>query len=201
VLPEAPRNRARALGAQLRRADPSHSVAEPGLDQAWYLSTQFQAMLAGTRRPSSWQLWLDQMQAVALYRNGGVAGAPDDELYRDAARFAERFGAPQGVRDVIAFRRGIAVWDFRMAADAADRLIPLALREHRWIAPDELRDGAVMAHLHLHQVAAARAALDALAPFSGRPPDHLVSLLLDAYVRFAEWRQAKLGGALARVGP
>ena len=39
-------------------------------------------------------------------------------------------------------------WNFERAAAAGDRLMPLVLKQHRWITPDELRDGTVMANLH-----------------------------------------------------
>ena len=62
----------------------------------------------------------------------------------------------------------------------------MALKEHRWISADELRDGLVFARLHLRDATGARYALDTLAQFSARPPGDLRSMLLGAYVRTLE---------------
>jgi hypothetical protein len=98
----------------------------------------------------------------------------------------EQHDAPQAARDVVAFRRGLATWDFASAAAAALRLMPIAIREHRWVSPDELRDGLVIAEIHLRDVTMARQALDSLRRFSVRPAQDLRSQLLDAYVQTME---------------
>ena len=85
----------------------------------------------------------------------------------------DRHRAPAPARDVVAFRHGIASWNFAEADAAGERLMPVVLKEHRWISADELRDGLVFARLHLRDAAGARQALDTLAKFSttagGRP--------------------------------
>ena len=63
------------------------------------------------------------------------------------------------------------------------------MREHRWILPDELRDGTVMAKLHLGDAAGARRDFETLARFSGRKPGDLRSRLLNAYIRTIEGRR------------
>jgi hypothetical protein len=103
----------------------------------------------------------------------------------------ERHRAPQPARDAVAFREGVASWDFAQAAQAAERLMPLELAGQRWLEPDELRDGMVMAQLHLGDAKGARRSLDALARFSTRKPGDLRSLLLQSYVRAAETRAAR----------
>jgi hypothetical protein len=82
----------------------------------------------------------------------------------------------------------MASWNFPKAIVAADRLMPLAMNQRRWIGADELRDGMVMAHLNLGNTAAARKSLNALAQFSTRAPSDLRTLLLEAYVDAAESR-------------
>jgi hypothetical protein len=94
------------------------------------------------------------------------------------------------VRDVVAFRHAVASWNFPAAASAADRIMPVVLRERRWIPADELRDGTVMAKLHLGNVAGARMALDTLSKHSTRNPGDLRSRMLEAYVASAEGQAA-----------
>jgi hypothetical protein len=110
----------------------------------------------------------------------------DEQGYGEALRFLDRYQAPTVAHDLLVFRHGIHAWDFAQAAAAADRLIPVLIQQRRWITADELRDGAVMAHLHTGNVAGARAALDVLAGGSTRRPGDLRSELLVAYVRAAE---------------
>ena len=138
------------------------SDADPLLQQAAYATGRWHARLEQGHPPSSWQVWLNQMIEVAQFRSGGQAGIPDDDFYHAARRYAERADAPETVRQVIAFRHALAGWNFRQASDAADRILPVVLREQRWIPADELRDGTVMAKLHVGDVAGARRALDTL---------------------------------------
>jgi hypothetical protein len=191
AIPENPRVRARAVGALLRSPlanQASDTLGSPVAGQAIY---QWQSWRAGAERaPSNWELWIDEAEQVDQLRNGGTAGVEDSVLYRDLERTMDRYRAPGPARDVVAFRRALAGWDFAGAAAAADRLAPVALRERRWITADELRDGIVFAKLHLGDVAGARQALTALAPYSIRKPGDLRSRLLEAYVRTLERRRA-----------
>jgi hypothetical protein len=102
----------------------------------------------------------------------------------------DRHGAPGPARDVVAFRNGMSSWNFAKAIAAADRLMPYAMNQRRWIGADELRDGVVMANLNLGNTSAARRNLESLAKFSTRTPDDLRTLLLQAYVETAESRIA-----------
>ena len=192
-LPENPRVLARATGALLR----SRNGAQPGdtgmarpSTQALSQWRQWQVMARADHAPTNWELWLQQAQNVDRLRNGGTAGIADQELYGELSRFMDRHNAPGPVRDVVAFRRAVATWSFGEAAALADRLIPLA-RANRWITGDELRDGLVVARLHLRDIKGARQALNGLAGLSRRPASDLRSQLLAAYVHAAE-RQASV---------
>jgi spermidine synthase len=204
ALPENPRVRARALGVLVR--SPAAQVQMDSLlgalaHQAIYQSNMWQATLEADQAPSSWELWLEQANAVDRLRSGGTAGTADEPLYAALGRFMTRHKAPAPARDVVAFRHGIASWNFAEANAAAERLMPVVLKEHRWISPDELRDGLVMARLHLHDASGARQALAALEQYSTRPAGDLRSLLLMAYVRTAEGMQTEVAqplGATAR---
>jgi hypothetical protein len=146
----------------------------------------WEAGLATGRTPSNWELWVEQANSIDQLRNGGTAGSADEAFYDTLTRFMEQHKAPEPARDVVAFRRGLAAWDFATADAAAARLMPLAIREHRWITADELRDGLVIAKIHLRDVSGARQVLDGLRQFSVRPAEDLRSQLLEAYVRTME---------------
>lgn len=204
ALPENPRVRALALGALVR--SPAAQAASDSLlgalaHQAIYQSTMWQAMLAADQTPSNWELWLEQANAVDRLRSGGTAGTVDEPFYAALTKFMARHRAPEPARDVVAFRHGMASWNFSEANAAAGRLMPVVLKEHRWIAPDELRDGVVIARLQLRDAPGARQALDGLEKFSSRPAGDLRSMLLGAYVRMAEGTQVTVAqplGATAR---
>jgi spermidine synthase len=190
ALPESPRVRARALAARLHMPGGPNPGAEPDAQHAAYVTGQWQAWLDEGRAPSSWQIWLNQMDQVAKLRNGGRAGTPDTAFYEAARRYADRMQAPETVREIVAFRHALAAWNFRVASAAGSRIMPVALAEHRWIPADELRDGMVMAKLHTGDVAGARQALDSLGRYSTRPAGDLRTRLLQAYVTKAEERRA-----------
>ncbi len=188
ALPENPRVVARATGALLRSRtgiQVNDTAITHVSTQAVFQWRQWQVMAASDQPPSDWELWLQQAHAMDRMRNGGTAGTIDQEFHRYLSRYMERHNAPTAVRDAIAFRRGIASWNFVEAAAAAERLIPLSTKG-RVIPADELRDGLVIAKLHLRDTAGARQALDSLARFSRRAPTDLRSQLLTAYVKAAE---------------
>jgi spermidine synthase len=191
-LPENPRVVARATGAVLR----SRNGIQPNDTAITYSSTnavfqwrQWQVMAASNQPPSDWDLWLRQAYAVDRMRNGGTAGTADPEFQNGLVRFMEQHKAPEPTRDVVAFRNGVASWNFEEAAAAGKRLMPYA-QQGRWIPADELRDGLVIARLHLRDVQGARQALDSLFPLSRRPVTDLRSQLLAAYVQSAEQLQS-----------
>ena len=193
ALPETPRIHASALSARLRQWEGRSrdtTTADPELQNAAFTSEQWDAWLEEGKAPSSWQLWLDQMLWVSRFRNGGQAGVANEEFFRSAMRYAERFQAPQTVRDVVAFRHAVAAWNFPTASGAADRIIPAVLKGARLIPGDELRDAAVLAKLHLGDAKGARVALDTLRKFTLRSPDDLRSRMLEAYVETAEGQAA-----------
>ena len=173
ALPETPRVRVRALEALLRRAMPADSALDPRSREAAFALRQWEAALGSAQAPNDWELWVQEMSAVDGYRVGSSAGVEDDPLYPRVMAFLDHHQAPASAREVIAFRHAVKTWDFARAAAAADTLLPLALKQHRWIRPDELRDGAVMANLHIGRVDVARRVLDTLAPYSGRRPGDL----------------------------
>jgi spermidine synthase len=193
ALPETPRIHASALSARLRQWEGRSrdtTTADAELQNAAFTTEQWDAWMEEGKAPSSWQLWLDQMLWVSRFRNGGQAGVANEGFFRSAMRYAERFQAPQTVRDIVAFRHAVATWNFSTASGAADRIIPAVLKGARLIPGDELRDAAVLAKLHLGDAKGARVALDTLRKFTLRSPDDLRSRMLEAYVEAAEGQAA-----------
>jgi hypothetical protein len=161
-------------------------AADDRMREASYALQQWRTSLASNRAPSDWELWSQGKAIVDRYHDAATAGVADEDRYGEAVRFLERHQAPPVMRDLLDFRHGIRAWNFAQAAGAADRLMPVVMEQRRWITADELRDGAVMAHLHTGNVAAARDVFDTLRRFSTRRPDDLRSELLGAYLRAAE---------------
>jgi spermidine synthase len=191
-LPENPRVVSRATGALLRSKrgiQPNDTAITHISTQAIFQWRQWQVMARSNLPPTDWELWVQQAYAMDRMRNGGTAGTADPEFHTDLVRFMERHNAPAPARDVVAFRNGLAAWKFADAAAAAERLVPHT-QKGRWISADELRDGLVIARLHLRDVRGARQALDSLFPLSRRPVTDLRSQLLAAYVQTAERLQS-----------
>jgi spermidine synthase len=186
-LPENPRVRARALGALLRsNTSVLRDDSPPIIQQDLFEWRAWQSMESADAPPINWDVWLGQANRAHQLRNTGTAGNADQQFYTRLDRFMERYKAPQPVRDVVQFRRGVASWDFAAAAAAGQRLLPLVESSKPWIPADELRDGLVIARLHLRDVSGARNAMEYLFRFSRRPVTDLRSQLLASFVESAE---------------
>jgi spermidine synthase len=193
TFPQNPRLAAQATSSYLRAPTASaagDTLFGPTLRRAEYDWRTWQLAIAADRAPVSWERWVAQQGDVEKLRNGGTAGSADEELHAATVGFLERYHAPSTARDIVAFRHGLAAWDFAEASKAADRLMPIVRRERGWIGGDEFRDGAVMAKLQVGDAAGARQMLASLAELSSRPPGDLRSLLLEAYVATAESQKA-----------
>jgi spermidine synthase len=192
-LPENPRGLARTTGALLRQGGQAEALGDPFVpivQQAQFEWQTWQSLTASPHPPSDWRMWLNEAKRIDYFRNSGLAGSTDEPFYQSMYRILDRHRAPSVVRDVVRFRHAIAGWNFAEAAAAGERLMPVAGERLIWIPGDELRDGLVMARLHLRDVPGARKALDSLARYSGRPATDLRSQLLAAYVNEAERLQA-----------
>jgi hypothetical protein len=191
-LPENPRVRARAVGALLRSGAriTLPDDAPPATQQDLFEWRAWQSMAVTAEPPVNWDIWLQQANRADFLRNAGTAGFTDQQFYAGLDRFMDRYRAPESVRDVVKFRRGLASWNFAEAAAAGQRLLAFAGSDRPWIPADELRDGLVMARLHLRDPRGARQVLEGLFRFSRRPATDLRSQLLTAYVQTAERRQS-----------
>jgi spermidine synthase len=191
-LPENPRVRARATGALLRSGARISlpDTASSAIQQDVFEWRAWQSMALAGDPPVNWGIWLGQASRANSLRNSGTAGFVDQQFYDGLDRFMDRYRAPEAVRDVVRFRRALASWNFADAAAAGKRLLPLAASNRGWMPADELRDGLVLARLHLRDPRGARQALDSLFSLSRRPATDLRSQLLTAYVQAAERLQS-----------
>jgi hypothetical protein len=99
-------------------------------------------------------------------------------------------GAPPEAQDALHFRHGVATWRFDEVVDAASRLITLAEQHTHWIDPDELRAGAVIAHVLRGDPAHAREVLRRLESVSTIGSEDLRARLLYAIVDRAEGQRS-----------
>jgi hypothetical protein len=185
--PDIPRIAELALGAALRTPGRRDSLGEDErLSVARYRQHSWRAELAASEGPADWRVWLQRMADVERDRYGGTRGYIDEAFYAEIARYLDRWHAPEAVRAVVEFRRGTLGWDFARAVRAAEPLLTAAAQRQHWLSPDELRDGAVTAHLALRDPVRAARIFESLSSSSRRPDGDFRTALLSAYVQAAE---------------
>ncbi len=85
-------------------------------------------------------------------------------------------------REAIAFRYGIAAWDFEKASRATDALMQSVVDNEGWIFPDEVLFGGVVAKLRLRDFEGAMSVWEQLRPLV-RPDGFDLRLeLLESYL-------------------
>ena len=188
--PDIPRIYDLALGAALRAPAAAGRRDSLGEDErvgvARYRQHSWRAELGAPEGPADWRVWLQRMADVERDRFGGTSGYVDEAFYAEINRYLDRWKAPEAVRAAVEFRRGTLGWDFARAARAAEPLLASALQRRHWLPPDELRDGAVTAHLALGDPNGAARIFESLAPSSRRPDGDFRTALLAAYIQAAE---------------
>lgn len=181
-----PRVSSLALGAALRGPpSPLSRDSFPG-DDRWAVALladrAWRALLDGGEAPGNWPVWLRQMAEIETIRYGGTSGYADPAFYATIERYLERAAAPPEVHSAVEFRRALSGWDFAGAIEAAKPLITAAREGRQWISPDELRDGATVAHLAAGDVPGARMVFARLTPYSRRSLTDFRTALLMAYL-------------------
>ena len=116
----------------------------------------------------------------------GTIGWVDTTFYREVNDFLDRTGAPETARAAVDLKHALSLLDWERVAAAADLLVLRVAIGERWIDPETLADAAVIAYVRTGQPTAARTALVALRPRTGRTRDNLRDRLLDALVTEAE---------------
>ena len=119
--------------------------------------------------------------AVEADRHGGAAGWVDTMFYSDVDEYLASTDAPLEVRTSVDLVHAVRGLDFGAAAAAADGLGLTGART-QLLPASLLLDGAIVAYLAVGRRDAARAAFEALAPMTGRGPEHARNLLLRALV-------------------
>ncbi len=142
-------------------------------------------LLHSNTPPIDWHVWAAAVRDADEVRSGGAAGIADTALFVDARRYMNAQDAPAEARATIDFLHGMAVWDFAEASRAADVLIPPGKLGDLWLPADELREGAVLAKLALHDGQGAKQAMFDLANHTTRDRNDVRVQLLDAWVKFA----------------
>ena len=142
----------------------------------------FEAAMAAGERPIDWHGWVAIASNLEQGIHGGLAGVADSAFYARLRAYLDRTKAPAPPGAPVDFLHGIHAWNFAEASRAADVLIPLEVDGDRWIDPDQLRDGAVMAKLALGARSGAGGVFLALVRRSARPITDLRTRLLYSYI-------------------
>jgi hypothetical protein len=163
-------------------ADPTGPGGSDALSQGRYLVSRWYTQLERGATPASWRAWLGEFATVERVVHGAARGVVDTAFYRGVEAFLERTGAPDDVRDVVAFRRGLAGWDFRLVRTHGQRLVPELPQDEGLVPARELMEGLVAASLATGDAAAADSLFRLLLPRVQFVSGDLRMLLLAAYV-------------------
>jgi hypothetical protein len=186
VVADAPRQRAQALAAAVRiTAEPAREVRSDALSQGRHMLALWTAQLEHGRPPQDWRAWLSEFDAVERVVHGAARGTADETFYGRVTDFLTRTDAPDDVRDVVAFQRGLASWDFPLAQAAGARLAAAGARERILIPARALMEGVVTANLIVGDATAADSLFRLLLPRVQFATGDVRMLLLAAYVEAA----------------
>jgi hypothetical protein len=144
------------------------------------LETFEAAMAAGS--PGDWGRWFEQFTLVEGVLHGRAVGWADSTFYREVGDYLLREAAPPGVRESVALLEGLRTLDLARAAAAADALRVTDPSVPQLIPAGVLVDAAVTAYLGAGQPQKARAVFDGRVGQTGRPPDDVRNLVLDALI-------------------
>ena len=176
------RARAARLRAALAAGDFAAVIADDGDSAAGYRLWQWYSLVSADRPPADWRRWVADTIAIEDDLHAGSSGEVDERFYALLRAYMERHGAPPEATASMRFVEALGRWDYGAAAQLADRLLYAARQQGAWVPPRILLDGGVMAKLHQGDIDGAKALRDALTHQSGRPPDDLRRLLIDAYI-------------------
>lgn len=185
AMPSIPRVGARALSAVLRA--PRGEVIEnldkmPDSRGAVFWRERWQDALRADHGPSDWKIWVARALAVEAEIGGGSSGVADEAVFSDITEFLDRHDAPELAREAIAFRHGIAAWDFEKASWATDALMQSVLDSEGWIFPDEVLFGGVVAKLRIRDFEGAMSVWEQLESLVRRNGFDLRLELLKSYL-------------------
>jgi predicted membrane-bound spermidine synthase len=176
-------------GAWLRGAVEAGGASPPDGFEEWaesliHLQT-FLLLSSGDVQLGAWDTWGEGFSRAAGDLHWGTTGWSDSTFFRAARDFLERAGAPDEARAVVDLHDAVAQFDWARAARAADILLGPVSEGARWMPAASLLDAAVVAYLATDRPSAARNALRLLEPRTDRPPGHLRTRVLEAWIRRA----------------
>ncbi len=176
------------IGAQLRNGNyvSDSATARRRIQVARLREQRLELEWAAGRAPVDWQLWFAEAMAVERDRHQGSMGVVDSAWYASMERFMTKAQAPAGAISALRFQRAASTYNWSGAAREVDLLIAERDRGTAWVQPGFFLDAAVISRLRSGDVAGARATFARLSNASGRGPDDLRSLLLEAHVTAAE---------------
>jgi predicted membrane-bound spermidine synthase len=183
AVPSIPRSRMLAAGAVLHRrkvAIAQDSVSGLDVITMFQRRSRVENGMASGRPPADWHIWMVDALAVEKDLHGGTAGVVDEDFYKGIFAYLAAQHAPAGARQTFAFMHALALFDFTAMSALGDSLNPTA--GVTWINVDDLRDGGTIAKLKLGDVKGARAYWNDLGRRTTRPPTHVRSLLINAYM-------------------
>ena len=194
--PDISRVAALSFGARIRdqyakrmtsRADSAQPI-EREVAAAVHRRDVLDRLAASGRPPFDWRVWVDQFAEVESDLHRGTAGVADEALYGSMLRYARSQRAPREAVAALQFLHGLAAWNFPEVL-AASPILEAAQRARRpWLSPELLRDGTVVAHLAMGDIAAARRRMQELSPLGDAGDDafRFRSRLLFSYILYAE---------------
>ncbi|HZI42166.1 MAG TPA: hypothetical protein VFD67_10700, partial [Gemmatimonadaceae bacterium] len=119
-------------------------------------------LLAGSKPPADWRLWVEDMRESERLVHGGTSGAVDEPFYARLRAYTARANAPGPARAAIDFLHGLASWNFAEASRAGQTLIDAKrLDAIDWLPISLVRNGVVVARIQLGDFEGARAAFKA----------------------------------------
>ena len=188
ALPEVSAARTAAVAAHLRAGRDAAQDSLPrdaDFRAALFRKRMLETFLAAGARPPDWQLFIRNVAVVEQDVHGPAQGVADETFYAPLYRYLAKAHAPAPAVAAVDFMHGLAVWDFPVAARAADRLLHDATIGEGWVSRETYRDGAVIAKLAVGDVSGARRLFDGLAPALAEG-ETLRERLLEAHLRAAE---------------
>jgi predicted membrane-bound spermidine synthase len=158
----------------------------PEWESALLTLQQFLTVTRGPGQPGSWLPWTIGFDIAEDELHWGTNGFADSIFYALAYDYLDRGAAPEEARAVVDLKHGLDRLDWQGVARAADRLVTRVAVGERWMDPGTLLDASVLAYVRTGRLAAARRALESLAPRTGRRPGNLRDRLLAALVTQAD---------------
>ncbi|MBI3789807.1 MAG: hypothetical protein HY275_02905, partial [Gemmatimonadetes bacterium] len=185
-----------AYAARLRAAivgqlTPAEISSDPTTAALLFQHRGLAALASTGTPPGEWRAWLAKAQDLEDVLDGGSAGAIDSAYFAMLEGYLQRTNAPAGPRTTVAFMKALSGWDWPRAAALSDTLLLYERRNTRWVGPEILRAGGVVAHLKVHDVIGARRFFDVLTPQVRMPLNDIRTMLLDSWIAEQEKQEKR----------